>query len=350
MTTATDDAAHIASTLELFRRTPRPIHSNFLVAATVLYTDTTGQLRTAQGVNSETCVLSSCICAERAAMLQLRLHPKGWRYINTVYITSSAPPPTLVSPGLLCREFMAEYSGAAAVARERLTGTGAAEGAVGGGGALPAPPSDISIVLFSCDGAHEARHALSALFPFPPLYNGVPHAHVAAVGASFAAGTAVAVSEAALSGAAPPAPLAARLPAATALHKAVAALAAAPHAGDALYPLHLAAGALFDDGTVRLARQLKGLEYGCSADAVVRLTGAFGEGGPKPLLLIHCDQFGNCLAPSAPARSLLSEHQCALNAGELVVLVHAQCGALRLCSPAQLAPLACEIVTGGGDK
>ena len=194
-------------------------------------------------------------------------------------------------------------------------------------------------------------HALSALFPFPPLYNGVPHAHVARVGASFAAGTAVAVSEAALAGAAPPAPLASRLPAAAALHGAVAALAAAPHDGDALYPLHLAAGALLSDGTVRLARQLKGLEYGCSADAVVRLTGAFGggAGAPSPLLLIQVDQFGNCLAPSAPARSLLSEHQRALNAGALVVLVHTQGGALRFCSPEQLAPLACEIVTGGAD-
>ena len=337
------DADCIAGTLELFRLTPRPIHSNFLVAATVLYTDAAGHLRTAQGVNSETCVLSSCICAERTALVQLRLFPWGWRHINAVYITSSAPPPTLVSPGLLCREFMAEFSPAAAAVRERLTGSGG-----GVATAFPAPPTDVTVVLLSCDGAHEARHTLSALFPFPSLYHGVPHAHLAAVGASFA-GFATPVTEASLAAASPPPQLAALLPAAAALHKEVATLAAKPHGGDALYPIHLAAGALLSDGSIILARQLKGLEYGCSADAVVRLSGALGGGGAgalTPLLVVQADQFGNCPAPSAPARSLLCEHASALNAKDLVVLVHAGEGRLRFCSHAQLSPLLCEISTG----
>jgi hypothetical protein len=245
---------------------------------------------------------------------------------------------------------MQEFSGAVAAVRERFVGSGGGGGGVGGGAAalsLPAP--DVTIVLLSCDGAHVARHALSVLFPFPSPYHGVPHAHLATVGASFA-GRAAAVTEAslaaALAAAAPQPLLAALLPAAAALHKAVAALAAAPHDGDELYPIHLAAGALLSDGTVRLARQLKGLEYGCSADAVVRLSGALGGDAAATVLVAQCDAQGNCIAPSAPARSLLSEHCRALSAEAVSVLVHGPGGELRLCSPSELAPMACEIVTG----
>jgi hypothetical protein len=56
--------------------------------------------------------------------------------------------------------------------------------------------------------------------------------------------------------------------------------------------VHLAAGVLFADGGRLLARQLKGLEYGCSADAVVRLSGALAP-ERAVALLVQADQFGN---------------------------------------------------------
>jgi hypothetical protein len=66
------------------------------------------------GVNSETCVLSSCICAERCALTQLRVHAHmhphdpthAYTHIKTVYITTTANH--IITPGMLCREFMQE--------------------------------------------------------------------------------------------------------------------------------------------------------------------------------------------------------------------------------------------------
>ena len=267
--------------------------------------DAAGASRTLQGVNTETCILSSCICAERAALAQLRLAPGGWRWVDAVYIAATSP--TLVTPGLLCREFLSEFSPAVAARREALLGGG---GGGAGAAALPAvtlppadPDGDIAIVLFSSDQTLSARYRLLELYPYAPLYHGVPHAQLADRGAAFAARCAP-VTEGALAALAAGAPhLAPLLHAAVALHAAVLALAAKPHDGDALYPVHLAAGALLSTGGVALARQLKGLEYGCSADAVVRLSGRFcvggvgaGEGLGEPLLLLQVDQFGTCLA------------------------------------------------------
>ena len=91
----------------LLRSTPRPIHSDFLVAAVVSFLDNDGRECATTGVNGETCCLSDAICAERSALLQLRLHPAGCARVLSVYITSTAAE-GLVFPGLLCRQFMAE--------------------------------------------------------------------------------------------------------------------------------------------------------------------------------------------------------------------------------------------------
>jgi hypothetical protein len=92
----------------------RPIHSNFLVAAVITYAaegddPATAPLRHVVGVNTETCVLPSAICAERTALVQLRLRhppvqPGGVRgvYITTTETGSGA----LITPGLLCREML----------------------------------------------------------------------------------------------------------------------------------------------------------------------------------------------------------------------------------------------------
>ena len=345
---ALDDARYIALTRALYERTPRPIHSNFLVAATVVYADASGALQLAHGVNSESCVLSSCICAERTALVQLRLAPTGWRYVRAVYITASSEG--LITPGLLCREFLSEFSEAACAVRE------AHEAAAGGGGggsggssggssssSLPHadPEGDIAVVLFSAAGA-VARHSLRSLFPHPSPYHGVPNANLEGAGralAQRAAGASAEALGALLGGGAGQA--------AADLCAAVAALARQAHEQDDLYPVHLAAGVLFADGERLLARQLKGLEYGCSADAVVRLSGALARARPVALL-VQADQHGNLLAPSAPARALLTEHAARLGiaAGTRVLLHDARSGALLALPPAALASDAPAIRTG----
>ena len=66
-----DDLHYIEKARSVFLETPKPIHSNFLVAACISYIDEDGEQRQVVGVNSETCVLPSAICAERCALLQV---------------------------------------------------------------------------------------------------------------------------------------------------------------------------------------------------------------------------------------------------------------------------------------
>jgi cytidine deaminase len=330
-----EDRAFISSTQALKDRSARPIHSQFLVAATVVYVDSHGTQRSVEGVNSETCVLSSCICAERTALVQLRLAATGWRFVRKVYITATCT--ALITPGLLCREFLSEFSEASCAVRERHEGSALAP---------PANPcGDIDIVLFN-DSGNFKKHSLAALYPHPPLYHGVPNAMLESAGESFPREP-VSLLTLQSAGAGLDAAL---LPAAEGLCRAVTRLASEAHEMDELYPIHLAAGALFADGETSLARQLKGLEYGCSADAVVRLSGCFKK-GRAVALIVQSDQYGNLIAPSAPARSLLTEHCERLGLSSAHVLLHTAPGGsgaakLAALSIAALASDAPEIKTG----
>jgi hypothetical protein len=101
----------------------------------------------------------------------------------------------------------------------------------------------------------------------------------------------------------------------------------------------LTAGVLFDDGSVAVSRQDKGLEYGCTVDAVTKLCAAIEGSGEaqgaatqqqqeqprprrKPLVVMQVDQLGICHAPHAKGRSWLYEQ----GHGDVTVYVHHQAG------------------------
>ena len=58
------------------------------------------------GTNDEPCAISGSICAERAALLQLRFVPELTKITKLVIVTDSAQP---IAPGMLCREFMSSH-------------------------------------------------------------------------------------------------------------------------------------------------------------------------------------------------------------------------------------------------
>lgn len=66
-----EDLVYVEKARNLVATIPPPIHSGFLVAACITYVDEDGTIRAVLGVNSETCVLPSAICAERCALLQV---------------------------------------------------------------------------------------------------------------------------------------------------------------------------------------------------------------------------------------------------------------------------------------
>ena len=341
------DEECIEETIKLLYRTPRPIHSNFCVAAQVVYLDESGKYGSVFGVNSETCVMASCICAERCALTQLRLLPERARCVLSVYITATSEE--LITPGLLCREFMSEYTGEVCRRRETLEGA-------------PLPfenlADDIRIVLFSHgarggaggEAGRQAVYTLRELYPHPPIYHGVGKGFLNSVASAFLARM-EAVDESGGGGLSRC--LGGRVPlkGASELYKSIVNLARTPHHSDATHPLHLAAGVLFSSGRCVLERQLPALEYGCTVDAVTRLSAAMGgrvggeEGdADQPVLLFLVDQFGICHAPAAEPRSWLSEFGGVKTRTSLTIVLHeAASGALLGVTPEQLAPLAPNI-------
>jgi cytidine deaminase len=329
-----DDAAVVARLRALVRTTPRPLHSDFLVAAALVYEDAaSGALQVELGVNSETCVLTSAICAERCALLQLRLRPHGLRRLRAVFVTATSAAP--ITPGLLCREMLMELPGA----REaRVVLFNESYGEEQEPGAAAAPPARVDLVL-------------GALYPLPPLYHGVPRAALLAHGGALAraaepfAGAAAERARAAVLAASGAAFPAARL---VALFEEALTLARRAHAADQLYPISRAAAVLFADGSSAAAREDKGLEFGTTLDCVVKLALVMQKAAAAaPVLLVAVDQLGLCCAPSAVPRAWLSEHLPAA-AARLAVAAHDAEGRLRFVAASELCPQAPAIELGGG--
>jgi hypothetical protein len=63
------------------------------------------QLAYVTGTNTEPCFIGSSICSERSAILQMRM--KRYTRFEKLYLTADAD--TLITPGLLCREFLTEF-------------------------------------------------------------------------------------------------------------------------------------------------------------------------------------------------------------------------------------------------
>lgn len=88
-----------------------PTQSSFRVLALLFYrtiNQISSSISTAQeyvvGTNDEPCYIGGSICAERAAMVQLRFIPNLDEITKIVIVTDA---PNEIAPGALCREYMA---------------------------------------------------------------------------------------------------------------------------------------------------------------------------------------------------------------------------------------------------
>lgn len=107
-------------------------------------------------------------------------------------------------------------------------------------------------------------------------------------------------------------------------YKEALALAKEQKGQTVVYPLVFAAAVRFADGEVAVASELKGIEYGCTVDAVSLLIPAMQRkrGESMPLVVVQVDNFGLAHAPFAAARSLLIEH----GFGEVAIAAHGEDG------------------------
>jgi len=261
-----------------------PRQSKFRVASLLRFTRTDGSVGTIEAVNAEPhdANIRGAICAERAAFCQFQRDEadRGSRVVRVIVATDADAP---IFPGPLCREF--------------LTAT---------------CEPDVEVVASGAGGKSMVR-PLGELLPLPMLYrlSGDQDA-MRALGARLGPT------------AAPPA--GDELLAAT--YRAAVARAKKQESQAVVFPVLFAAAVGFTDGRVHSVAEVKGIEYGCTVDAVSLLLPELfrvrEEGGAPAAVVAQADQFGLAHAPFAAARSLLMEH----GFGDLRIFAHDKEGSL----------------------
>ena len=332
------------------------------------------------GTNDEPCTISGSICAERAALLQLRFVPNVTQITKVVIVTDSPQP---ISPGMLCREYMSSHDRIDIDTMDIVLGSSVC----GNCGLDVSADGDANAKLEGscCAGSSEQRHhdfrrirtTLAELYPHPSPYVRLSAKEAEEVGSSYAAktyyssqaddesldtilSTARYLREAGsneeldrdlhcgryldgkedLSSKTPETKSGkvmlllddsdgtpqrkvcnlSRKDAAKYLLR-LARDISEKDSRSTLHPLRYGAAVLYSDGTTSVAYQKKALEYGCSLDAVGQLAHDIeekGREGRRPVMLVQADQFGIIHAPFAPGRAFLSEH----GYGDCEVAIH----------------------------
>lgn len=222
------------------------------------------------GTNTELCFIGSGICAERTALLQLRM--KHYESLRSLYIITDSTE--IISPGLLCREFLVEF--------------------------LP-PKAPIVLACEDSQQPHGFRIDMTdieTLYPYPSIYNHIPVSQLLQYAQQFSQKTAQSFAQQYQD----------KQPNYLTLYQEIVALAQIPNRA-ALHPLNYAAGVIFSDGTTKTTKMTKLLEFGWSLDPIVKLIATMEEkqSTVKPVAILITDQFGILHAPVAPARAHLAE-------------------------------------------
>lgn len=273
-----------------------PTQSNFRVVAIFIveHGDTDQRVISAIcGANAEPGNINGSICAERAAICRLRFLVQP-RILKVSVVTDSPQP---ISPGPLCREFLSSVAD------------------------LNTP-----VVIGNGKGDKFFEYPLSYLIPHPYIYRKQLRHQIVAFAKEF--GSACFPCTSSYAGV-------------LSVDLRQRLLNAAREVNqydreDSLHPIRLSAAVLYSDGTTTSAWQMKGLEYGCTGDAVEALVHNmahtmtlkhYNPGGAflRPVAIVMVDQFGVCHAPFARSRSLLMEH----GFGDVLVLIHEEDGQLH---------------------
>lgn len=247
------------------------------------------------GANDEAGYIGGAICAERAALVQLRFLP-NFRLTKVVISTDSVDP---ITPGLLCREFLVGKPSVPWTVPVITTGCRCQNCGKNDEALFSDKNSsngDEGFTAICCEG--QDKHSIPTvsttmrhLYPYPSPYTRLTASQQVALGESYSARASEdfeSLEE----------PDSKRL-------LELAIMEARSNISD-LHPIQFGAAVIFDDGVIVTSRQSNGLEYGCTLDAVSQLASHFQEGA-TPLLLVQADQFGIAHAPFAPARAFLTE-------------------------------------------
>lgn len=282
--------------------TSAPIQSNFRVVALVFFDanesssapiascfDDSGR-RYLVGTNDEPCNMTGSICAERAALVQLRWIPTA-KVTKLVIVTDATHA---VTPGVLCREFMASKPYISSNTPIVLGGTVCHQ--------CQTEITDSNITV-DCHGeSHnflETVTNIATLYPHQSIYTGLTMEQCIALGSKWTA---------------------ACIESEDTLRKLARTTADKDQRKD-LHPISYGAAVYFRDKTYASSLQKKALEFGGTLDAVSQLAPileAKRSNGIGIQCIVMCDQFGIAHPPFAGARAYLVEH----GFGNANVLVH----------------------------
>lgn len=301
-----------------------PKQSNFRVyALLIIKTISSETAIIIHGTNSEADYIGSSICAERSAIVKLRYFDNP-KVLKVVVVTDLM---MAVSPGMLCREYLMSVCDD----ESRIIMAGA-----------NAQVNDDIVTCYMKD-----------LFPHPYLYRTCDRSNIIDYAKNFA--------------------LKHNISSNSALkyisddinfntdHLQKLYQVAIQHTKyddtDSIHPLRLACACLYDDNSIEVTWMLKGLEYGCTIDAVSQMVSRMIQqrlcGDCKinisnddtnndnifkmiknPIMLVNCDQFGIIHAPHAASRALLTEH----GFNNLNIMIHNDNGMIQIVSAESLVP------------
>lgn len=266
------------------------------------------------GTNDEPGYMGGAICAERAAMVQLRFLPNF--EITKLVIVTDCPAP--IAPGMLCREFLAGHPSVPLCLRVICAGCQCTrcylkDDALFPGAREYVRARQIRTDLATISGPTTAdcvdgfnEHSLQTLvatladfYSYPSPYTRLTAFQSVALGEAYSESEYSDRDLDALH------PISKRL-LELAILEAKQQLAA-NHNGN-IHPIQFGAAVMLEDETIVTSHQLSALEYGCTLDAVSQLAPYLQDETHPPILLVQADQYGIAHAPFAPARSFLSEH------------------------------------------
>mmetsp|Transcript_31291 Transcript_31291/g.61414 ORF Transcript_31291/g.61414 Transcript_31291/m.61414 type:complete len:323 (+) Transcript_31291:80-1048(+) len=275
----------VAAAHALRRTYVAPRQSKFRVASVLRFVRPDGTEGKIEAVNAEPhdANIRGAICAERAALCkfqQIGAVPGpdcGSRITRVVCVTDCKDP---IFPGPCCREFLTSVCS-----------------------------PDVEVVASGTDEGISTR-PLSDLLPCPSMYRGLGQDAMKDLGAKLGAAVVAGHGD----------------PLVTTAYKAAVSMAKQQVKQAVVFPVLFAAAVAFEGGRVHTCAELKGVEYGCTVDAVSLLLPemmrARAAGEANAICVVQADHFGVAHMPFAAARSLLIEH----GFGEVRLFAHAQDG------------------------
>jgi cytidine deaminase len=296
----TPDSYFLSLAFRLKSRIPKPPQSKFRVFSIITFRDETipsDSIGYLFGTNSETCVLSNCICAERSALVQLKLRPTS-SLVDKVFIVCDSQ--VYITPGPLCREYMMENF-----------------------------CSENTIIITCGENQVPRQFTLGQLLPFPMIYLQIDRDNVLSYAKEFSQKCEQFLTK-----------YNKTHPKWITLYKNMLSLARRERK-IFLHPINYVAGVLFSDNQTVISQHHEAIEYGCSLDAVSRLT-VFIERESKatPQLILQVDQYGTLHAPAAVARAYLEEK----GYHSVNFVIHDKNGKLQLLRGSELMPYGAKSV------